>query len=351
MNALGEPFGQHDNRTARLFTLHNEALTARVTDYGGILVSLEAADRTGHHGHIVLGFDDVAGYVDNKGSFGALLGRNANRISGGRIEIDGRTYTIAKNEPNATLHGGPKGFSKCFWDAVSVAQQEVVLALTSPDGDQGFPGEVHVTATWALRGLALHLTYDATTTKPTPFTMSAHPYFNLEGVASPHCLDHRVQILADRFLPADESQIPTGEIHDVHNTPLDFRKPQWIGARIREPDTQLRYGRGYDHYFILPEGDTHKEPRLAARIEAPHSGRVLEILTTQRGVQFYTGNNLNGSAPGRGGLYRQSAGFAFEPQGFPDAPNRPSFPSTILRPGERYHEEIVYRLSIAGDLA
>jgi aldose 1-epimerase len=345
MNASDpQPFGQHDGRAARLFTLRNEALTAQVTDYGGILVSLQAADRAGRPGHIVLGFDDVAGYVENKGSFGALLGRNANRISGGRITIDGRTFTIEKNAPNATLHGGPIGFSKCFWDVVSVAPQEIVLALTSPDGDQGFPGEVRVTATWALRGNALHLAFDATATKPTPVTLSAHPYFNLEGVDAPHCLDHRVQIFADRFLPTDESQIPTGEIREVARTPLDFRTAFPLGARIREPDMQLRYARGYDHFFVRPAGDTHREPRLAARIEAPASGRVLEILTTQPGTQFYSGNNLDGSAPGRGGLYRQSAGFAFEPQGFVDAPNQPTFPSTILRPGERYREEIIYRL-------
>lgn len=351
MSADGEPFGEHDGRTARLFALRNEVLAAGVTDYGGILVSLQAADRAGRRDHIVLGFDDIAGYVENKGSFGALLGRNANRISGGRIEIDGHAYTIAKNEPNATLHGGPRGFGKCFWDVVSASSQEIVLALTSPDGDQGFPGEVRVQATWALRGSALHLTFDATTSKPTPVTMSAHPYFNLDGVETPRCLDHRVTIFADHFLPTDESQIPTGEIRDVGGTPFDFRAPRPIGDRIREPDTQLRYARGYDHYFILPAGDTHKEPRLTARIEAPRSGRVLEILTTQRGTQFYTGNNLNGSAPGRGGLYRQSAGFAFEPQGFPDAPNRSDFPTTILRPGERYHEEIVYRFSLLGDAA
>jgi aldose 1-epimerase len=222
--------------------------------------------------------------------------------------------------------------------------------LTSPDGDQGFPGAVHVNATYALAGNALHLSFDAATTKPTPVTLSAHPYFNLDGLGAMDCLDHSVEIFASRFLPTDEHQIPTGAICDVIGTPFDFRAPHRIGARIRANDPQLRYGHGYDHYFILPEGDT-REPRLAARICAAKSGRMLEILTTQRGLQFYSGNNLDGSTAGRGGLYRQSAGFAFEPQGFPDAPNRANFPTTILHPGEAYHEEIVYRFGVVGERA
>jgi aldose 1-epimerase len=207
-----------------------------------------------------------------------------------------------------------------------------------------FPGEVIAEATWRVDGCDLSLTFVASTTKPTPASLSAHPYFNLDGKLARDCLDHQAEIFANSYLPTDPRQIPTGEIRAVTGTPFDFRNGRLIGERIRDPDPQLRYGRGYDHYFVLPAG--HPEAlQLAARVHGAHSGRVLEILTTQPGLQFYTGNNLDGSAPGRGGLYRQSAGFAFEPQGFPNAPNQPGFPSTILRPGETYRQQIVYRLT------
>ena len=342
------PFGAVGARTAQLFTLRNDWLTAWVTDYGGAMVALQAPDRTGKRGHILLGFDDVAGYATKRGSFGALLGRYANRIAGGKFTLDDQDYTLAKNSANATLHGGRVGFGKCFWSAVAFEPQELALRLISPDGDQGFPGEVTVTATYRLSGRALHLAFDATTTKPTPVTLSAHPYFNLDGLGAMDCLAHHVEIFAANFLPTDEQQIPTGDIQPVAGTPFDFRTPQAIAVRIRDDHPQLRYGHGYDHYFILPEGDGGGT-RLAARVQAGESGRVLEILTTQPGLQFYSGNNLDGSESGRGSLYRQSAGFAFEPHGFPDAPNQPNFPSTILRPGQHYHEEIVYRFSVAGE--
>lgn len=335
------PFGSVDGRPARLYTLQNGKLRARITDYGGILVSLELLAE-GRSEHVILGFDDVGGYTANKGSFGALLGRNANRIADGSFSVDGRTYSLSKNENGSTLHGGAVGFGKQFWTVAAAAAEQIVLRLTSPDGDQGFPGTVDVTATYRLEDTALHLGFDATTTHPTPLSLSAHPYFNLDSIGAPNCLDHRIEIFATHFLPTDERQIPTGERRSVLGTAFDFRTARPIGARIRDPDPELGHGRGYDHYFILPEEDAGKL-RLAARIHAAASGRVLEILTTQRGIQFYSGNNLNGSALGRGGYYRQSAGLAIEPQGFPNAVNQPGFPSTILRPGQRYHEEIVYR--------
>lgn len=334
-------FGNVDGRPAHLYTLQNDQLRARITEYGGILVSLEVLEDGGFE-HVLLGFDDVGGYVANKGSFGALLGRNANRIAGGTFSVDGRTYTLSKNENGSTLHGGAVGFGKQFWTVAAAAAEQIVLRLTSPDGDQGFPGTVDVTATYRLDGAALHLVFDATTTKPTPLSLSSHPYFNLDSVAAPTCLDHRIEIFATHFLPTDERQIPTGERLAVAGTAFDFMRARPIGARIRDPEPQLGHGRGYDHYFILPE-ESAGSLRLATRIHAAASGRVLEILTTQRGIQFYTGNNLNGSALGRGGYYRQSAGLAIEPQGFPNAVNQPGFPSTILRPGERYREETVYR--------
>ena len=337
-------FGQAEGRTARLFTLESDALRAHITDYAGVLVSLEAPDRDGARQHVVLGFDEIAGYLDNRGSFGALLGRNANRIADGRMVIDGQTYELSKNENGSTLHGGVEGFGKRFWSVTEHDGQRLTLALVSPDGDQGFPGEVAAEATWRLDGADLSLDFIASTTKPTPLSLSAHPYFNLDGPPSRDCLDHEVEIFADAYLPTDHRQIPTGELAAVADTPFDFRSRRPVGERIREPAAQLRYGRGYDHYFVLPQ-DASGALRLAARIYSPRSGRRLEILTTQPGTQFYTGNNLDGSAPGRGGLYRQSAGFAFEPQGFPNAPNQPNFPSTILRPGETYRQQIVYRLT------
>ena len=337
-------FGQAHGQTARLYTIEHGRLRACITDYAGALVSLEAPDRDGVSGHVVLGFDDVAGYLENRGSFGALLGRNANRIAGGRLVIDGVAYQLSQNEGKNTLHGGAVGFGKRFWSVKDASPQHLTLALTSADGDQGFPGEVSVEATWRLDESGLALLFIAETTKPTVLSLSAHPYFNLDGPDARDCLDHEVEIFAETYLPTDQEQIPTGEIRPVNGSPFDFRNRQPIGARIREPDEQLRFGRGYDHFYVLPE-PRGGSARLAARVHSAASGRVLEILTTQPGTQFYTGNNLDGSAPGRGGLYRQSAGFAFEPQGFPNAPNEPRFPSSILRPGETYRQEIVYRLT------
>jgi aldose 1-epimerase len=247
------------------------------------------------------------------------------------------------------LHGGAEGFGKRFWLVKDASPDRLILALRSADGDQGFPGEVAVEATWRLEETALSLCFDATTTRPTPLSLSAHPYFNLDGPAARDCLDHEVEVFAQAFLPTDQEQIPTGEIRPVKGTPFDLRQPQRIASRIREPDEQLRLAKGFDHYFIVSDpGPRRRPPHLVARVRSATSGRVLEILTTQPGVQFYTGNNLDGRAAGRGGLYRQSAGFAFEPQGFPNAPNTPNFPTTVVRPGEAYHHEIVYRLTTEG---
>lgn len=342
------PFGEIAGEAASLFTLENETIRARITNYGGILVSLEAPDRHGRREDVVLGFASVEDYAGTRGSFGAILGRNANRIAGAQFAIDGRVYRLSDNENGATLHGGAVGFSKRFWRVEAAAPQELVLALTSADGDQGFPGEVAVRARYRLAGSALELHFEAQSTKPTPLSLSAHPYFNLDGPGMQDCLDHRVQIFAPAFLPTDGRQIPTGERRVVAGTPFDFSTAQPIGLRIRELDPQLRYGRGYDHYFVLPE-DAAGTLRLAARAYGRTSGRILEILTTQRGLQFYSGNNLDGSAPGRAGLYRQSAGFAFEPQGFPNAVNQQDFPSTLLQPGGLYRETIVYRFRTAGE--
>jgi aldose 1-epimerase len=328
-----------------LLTLENEYLRVSISDYAGTLVALETRDRHGKREHVVLGFDDIESYVAAGGSFGALLGRTANRIGGGHVTIDGRSYQLSRNENGNTLHGGKRGFDRRFWDVAQYGEAGLHLTITSVDGDQGFPGDVSVTAIYRLEGTSLSLTFEAETGAPTPLSLSSHPYFNLDGSAARDCLDHEIEIPADAFLPTDQKQLPTGEIRSVTGTPFDFRAPRRIGARIRELDPQLRFGRGYDHYFVLPDPAEGARLRTAARARSAFSGRILEIATTQRGVQFYTGNNIDGSLPGRNGLYRQSAGFAVEPQGFPDAVHHPNFPSTILHPGQHYREETVYRFS------
>jgi aldose 1-epimerase len=340
-----ESFGQTpDGRSAGVYTIANESIRVRITDFGGRVISIEVPDRSGKHGHVVLGFDDVSQYVSAGGAFGALLGRNANRIGGGAFTLDGHTYQLSKNEEAATLHGGRFGFDKLFWRVESVRGTSLALSLVSPDGDQGFPGELRVRADYELTGNTLRLSLEATTSKPTPVSLSAHPYFNLAGPSAGDIYGHEITIAADRFLPTDRQQIPTGEIRPVDGTVFDLRYPTVIATRIRCADQQLLFGKGYDHYFILQD-TAADQPRMAARVYDPSSGRVLEVVTTQPGTQFYTGNNLNGSVSGRGGAYRQSAGLALEPQGFPDAPNRPEFPSTVLTPGSVYRQVIAYRFT------
>jgi aldose 1-epimerase len=340
-----EPFGPlPDGHHASLFTLENDRLRVRITDFGGRMVSIEAPDRDGHRDHILLGFDDVAAYSAYGGSFGCLLGRYANRIAGAAFTLDGQTYPLSKNNGDATLHGGATGFNRVSWTVVSAEDRTLVLTLVSPDGDQGFPGQVTVQATYRLDADSLSLAFEAQTTRPTVINLSAHPYFNLAGTGSGDVLGHEVTIAADAFLPTDEAQIPTGEIRPVAGTPFDFRQPALLGARIRQPDPQLFHGLGYDHCFVL--GADASAP--AIKVRDPASGRVLEIHTDQPGIQVYTGNKLSGTFAGHGGVvYRQSAGLALEPQEFPDAPHHPNFPSTSLRPGEVYRRSIRYRFTAA----
>ena len=345
-----EPFGElPDRRAARVFTLQNENLRVRITDFGGRMVSIESPDRDGNRDHVLLGFASVAAYSEYGGSFGCLLGRYANRIAGASFTLEGQTYTLSRNNGAATLHGGAIGFNRVFW-TVAAADAEplprLVLTYLSPDGDQGFPGEVAVQATYQLEAAALSLTLEATTTKPTVINLSAHPYFNLGGPANRDVLGHQVSIAADAFLPTDAAQIPSGEIRPVAGTPFDFRTSALLGARIRETDPQLFHGLGYDHCFVLNR--THPgKPECAITVHDPATGRVLRIHTDQPGIQVYTGNKLTGAFAGHGGLtYRQSAGLALEPQDFPDAPNQPGFPSTVLRPGETLRRTIRYEFGV-----
>jgi aldose 1-epimerase len=307
------------------------------------MVSIEAPDRAGAFGHVLLGFDDAEAYLEAGGSFGAILGRYANRIAGGRFVLDGVAYQLAVNDPGGTLHGGPQGFANKLWrvERFDSAANELVMSLESPDGDQGFPGTLRAEVTYRLRGGRLDILLAATTDQPTVVNLSSHPYFNFTGPAAGDCLGHKISINADCFLPTDQKQIPTGERRAVAAQKFDFRKPKALGAAIYLADAQLMIARGYDHCFVLSGG----EP--AAIVHEPLSGRVMRLFTDQPGLQLYSGNSLNGSIIGRGGkTLRQSAGFALEAQDFPDAPNHARFPSSVLRPGEIYRRSIGYEFSV-----
>ena len=341
-----EPFGTVEGRPAWVYTLENSVLRVRVTDYGAILVSVEAPDNGGRMDHVVLGFEDAGSYFRYGGSFGAIIGRCANRIAGGRFTIGGAAYETSKNDRGSTLHGGKEGFGRRFWSVTSAAKDCLKLSLLSADGDQGFPGQLSVEATYALDGADLELSLVATTTKMTPVSLSSHAYFNLDGSGAGDCLAHLVTIPASEYLETDANQIPTGKRKRAAGSAFDFRTPRAIGDRIREKNAQLEFGCGYDHFYPIPDGHQQRL-RLAARVEGTRSRRVLEVMTNQPGIQFYTGNQLNGSICGRNGLYRQSAGFAIEPTGFPNAVNEPAFRSVLLRAGEVYRQTTVYRFSSA----
>jgi len=342
--ACAQPFGRTpEGARASVYTLENDVLRVRITDFGGRMVSIEAPDRTGHRDHVLLGFSEVAEYARNGGSFGALLGRNANRIARAELPLEGQTYRLIPNDRGNTLHGGPNGFGMLMWKVDAASDSELMLSHVSPDGDQGFPGEISVAAQYRLAGNTLSLTITAHTTGATDASLSAHPYFNLAGAANGDILGHEVTIAADAFLPTDASQLPTGEIRSVDGTPFDFRQPAVIGHRIRQNDPQLLRGQGFDHFFVVDPAK-RGQPYFAARLRDPESGRVLEVYTTQPGTQFYTGNQLKALFAGHGGIiYRQSAGLAFEPQGFLDAPHHTNFPSTTLRPADTYRHLLEYR--------
>ena len=333
-----------DDTPVGLVTLANDRLKVGVTNYGARMLSIEAPDRHGRLDHVLLGFDH-ADMILRAGSFGAVLGRYANRIAKGRFMLDGETYELSVNDGENTLHGGKKAFAKRFWAVADRSATHATFALESADGDQGFPGAVSATATYTLQADSLRLALSATTTKPTPINMSAHPYFNLAGASALDVADHELEVFAGHFLPTDKQQIPLGEIRPVAGTEFDFRKPVTIGARVRRHDAQLLVARGYDHCFVLDGAAGTMRP--AARLTHHGSGRVLELDTDMAGLQVYTGNSLDGSLVGHGGTYRQTAGLALEAQAYPDAPNHPSFPSTILRPGETFAATIVYRFSCA----
>ncbi len=337
-----------DGQMAHLYTLKNaNGVTADFTDYGGIVVSLMVPDRSGAMGDIVLGFDSLDSYTGTHPYFGALVGRYGNRIANGKFTLDGKEYKLAQNNGPNALHGGLKGFDKAVWAATPAADgsQKLTLKLVSPDGDEGYPGELTAEVTYTLTDQnELRIDYKATTTKPTVVNLTNHSYFNLAGQGSGDILNHSIQINAPRFTPVNKTLIPTGELKAVAGTPFDFTSPHKIGERIEAKDEQIAFGGGYDHNFALD--GTAGELRLAARVTEETSGRVMEVLTTEPGVQFYTGNFLDGTLKGKGGkVYQRRAGFCLETQHFPDSPNQKSFPSTVLQPGAEYRSTTVYRFT------
>ncbi len=329
-----------------LYTLRNQhGIEAKITTYGGRLVSLKTPDRLGQFADIVLGFETLDEYLHKNPFFGALVGRYANRIAHAQFSLDGQTYTLARNNGENSLHGGTRGFDKVLWRAHEVSGNEPALELEylSADGEEGYPGNLQVKVRYTLTpDDELHLDYQAATDKATVLNLTNHSYFDLRGAGSHKILDSVVTIHADQFTPVNAHLIPTGEVRSVGNTPFDFRQPTVIGSRINDPDEQLKLGAGYDHNYVLNRnGDA---PVLAARALDPESGRVLEVLTTQPGMQFYTGNHLDGSVEGKGSVYGFRTGMCFETQHFPDSPNQPQFPSTELDPGEQFRATTIFRL-------
>jgi aldose 1-epimerase len=331
-------------------------LTVRVLDYGGVIQSLDAPDRDGVPGNVVLGFPALDGYVANNQPdadrvfFGAVIGRYANRIANGAFTLDGVVHQIPRNNGRNSLHGGPAGFDTRIWTATEIRDIDCVgirLTLVSPDGDQGFPGTVTAEVTYRLEARdRLSVTYRAGTDAPTVLNLTNHTYWNLAGEGTGNVYGQSLTLNASRFCPVDESLIPAGNPVPVDGTPFDFRHPAAIGARVSTPDPQLAIGNGYDHNWVLDHAGT---PSFAARAHDPVSGRVLTLWTSEPGLQFYSGNHLTANLIGPSGRpYHPGAGFALEAQHFPDSPNRPDFPDAVLRPGETYHQSTVFELTATG---
>jgi aldose 1-epimerase len=354
VEAEREPFGTTaDGTVVEAVTLSSgQGISARVITYGATLQSLLLPDRTGRLDDVVLGYSDLTGYLTRPQYFGATVGRFANRIAGAEFSLDGTTYSLAANDSANSLHGGRVGFDKVVWTIAEIASgpvASVTLTYVSPDGEEGYPGTLSVSVTYSLDETGVLTTsYVATTDKPTIVNLTHHSLFNLAGVESDRSvLDQRLMINADAYTPVDAGLIPTGELRDVAGTPFDFRDSHEIGARIRDAsDPQIVIGRGYDHNFVLNGGAT-ETPKLAARMEDAASGRVLELFTTEPGLQVYSGNFLDGTVAGKGEhIYRQGDGLALEPQLFPDAPNQPAFPSARLDPADTYRQTSYYRFSL-----
>jgi len=335
-----------DGTKVEIYTLEEGAIKARVMTYGARLVSLEVPDRKGKVADIVLGYESLAGYTaDPKSYFGSIVGRYGNRIAHATFSLDGKRYQLPANDGVNTLHGGIKGFDKLVWQGHEIPHG-VELTLVSKDGDQGFPGTLTARVRYTLEAHALKIEYFATTDKDTVLNLTNHSYFNLAGEGQGDILSHLMMIPADRFTPVDSGLIPTGELAPVAGTPLDFHHPTAIGARINDGNEQMKLGGGYDHNYVL--NGKMGVLQQAARVVEPTTGRVLTVETTQPGVQFYSGNFLDGTLHGKQGhVYNKHSGFCLETQHFPDSPNHPKFPTSELKPGQTYHEVTVFGFSTA----
>lgn len=342
-----QPFGKTpDGTPVDIYTLKTSALEAHIITYGGIVQSLKVPDKKGKIGDIVLGFDTLDGYTDgakpNPAFFGALIGRYGNRIAGGQFTLDGTTYHIPQNDGTNALHGGTKGFDKVVWTGKEIPHG-VELTYVSKDGEMGFPGTLTAVVRYTVIGSELKIDYSATTDKDTVLNLTNHSYFNLAGQGNGDILKDLVKINASHYTPVDANLIPTGELASVEGTPFDFRKPTAVGARINDNNEQLTLAHGYDHNWVLDSGGKFSE---AAEVYEPTSGRVLEVLTDQPGVQFYTGNFLDGTLVGKDGkTYVHRAALCLETQHFPDSPNHPKFPSTELKKGQRFHSVTIFRFT------
>jgi len=332
-----------DGMAVELYTLANREVEARITNYGGIIVSLHTPDRNGKLDDLVLGYDSLDKYIAKTPYFGAIIGRYANRIANGSFQLDGKAYSVPKNNGDTSLHGGIRGFDKVVWRAREI-ENGIELTYLSKDGEEGFPGALTTTVRYTLDGNALQIEYSATTDKDTVLNLTNHSYFNLAGQGKRDVLEHVVKINASQIAFVNASLIPTGDLKPVEGTPFDFRTPHAIGERIDTNHEQVQLGAGYDHNFVLehPPGQVFE----AAEVYEPTTGRILKVLTTQPGVQFYTGNHLDGSITGKNDrVYKPRFAFCLETQHYPDSPNHANFPSTELKPGQKFHSVTIYQFS------
>lgn len=348
------PTGKINRKDTQLFTLTNgRGMKVKVSTYGGIITSILAPDKDGNFEDIVLGFDTLSKYSREHPYFGAIIGRYGNRIAGGKFTLNGKTYQLATNDGQNHLHGGDKGFDKVAWGAVLVeknGERGLQLKYVSPDGEEGYPGKLEVLVTYFLNNdNELKIEYQAKTDQPTIVNLTNHTYFNLTGNTRRDILNHTLLINAQEYLPVNDNLIPTGELRRVRGTPFDFTEPTRIGDRIDADDEQIRYGGGYDHCWVL-NSRSGRGLTLAARLREPTSGRMLEVHTTEPGMQFYSGNFLDGSLIGKGGVvYDRRYGLCLETQHFPDSPNQPDFPTTVLEPGKTYRSQTVYKFGLVGE--
>jgi aldose 1-epimerase len=336
-----------DGREVNAFVLKNaRGMSVQILDLGGVITSIKVPDSSGNFADVTTGFDYPQPYLDGAGYMGAIVGRYANRISGGKFSIDGIDYSLAKNNGDNAIHGGLVGFDKKIWDVeflVGLHDSKLKLSTFSPDGEEGYPGRVEVSVTYTLNDQnQLTIDYSATSDKATIINLTNHAYFNLDGHQAGSILEHEVMLNANHFTPIDESSIPTGVILDVAGTPLDFRQRKAIGLEIESEDRQMTFGSGYDHNFVINHSESGRVS-LAAEVYSPNSGRVMKVYTDQPGVQFYTGNFLNGKLVGKeGAVYGRRSAFCLETQHFPDSPNKPTFPSTILQSGDQFASRTIF---------